>query len=99
MKDTIDFIKLSTYGVINLNNMIPVPEDQIDEYDTNSETNINYKLLVQNEINIIRKKKFKIQKNANILYNLVKRPDRKKLRNRCCDFKLLEDKSKIYNHV
>ena len=35
MKEGVDFIKIKDYAVINLNNMIPVPDSQIVDIDIN----------------------------------------------------------------
>ena len=43
MKESIDFIKLKDYAVINLNNMIPVPDDQIIDININKEKDPSYK--------------------------------------------------------
>lgn len=40
MKEGVDFIKIKEYAVINLNNMIPVPESQIVNIDINKEKDI-----------------------------------------------------------
>lgn len=37
MQETVDLIKIKDYAVINLNNMIPVPCEQILEIDINKE--------------------------------------------------------------
>ena len=37
MRESVDFIKIKDYAVINLNNMIPIPQSQIVEIDINKE--------------------------------------------------------------
>ncbi len=47
MKEGVDFIKIKDYAVINLNNMIPVPDSQIVDIDINKKmqvTGIYFKL-------------------------------------------------------
>ena len=41
-------------SVLNINNMIPVPETELELYDIENETDAVYKDLVQNEIIYIR---------------------------------------------
>ena len=50
MKESVDFIKIKDYAVINLNNMIPVPNSQIVSIDINKEKNSSYKFILQAEI-------------------------------------------------
>ena len=69
MKETIDFIKIKEYAVINLNNMIPVPENQIIELDINKEKDSSYRYLLQAESREINKQKNRIRKNAQIVYS------------------------------
>ena len=49
MKERVDFIKIKDYAVININNMIPVPKEQLIELDINAEKNSHYKFLLQAE--------------------------------------------------
>lgn len=37
MKESVDFIKIKDYAVININNMIPVPKGQLIELNINAE--------------------------------------------------------------
>ena len=48
--------------------MIPVPETELELYDIDSETDLSYRDLVQDEIIFIRKHKNKIANNAKVLY-------------------------------
>ena len=68
MKESVDFIKIKDYAVINLNNMIPVPENQIINIDINKEKNPNYKYLLQAESREVNRQKNRIRKNAEIVY-------------------------------
>ncbi|MCI6921558.1 MAG: type III toxin-antitoxin system ToxN/AbiQ family toxin [Lachnospiraceae bacterium] len=47
MKESVDFIKIKDYAVINLNNMIPVPDSQIVNININKEKNASYRYLLQ----------------------------------------------------
>lgn len=91
MKETIDFIKIGTYAVINLNNMLPVINGQEKMIDFNNITDIKYRSLLQKEARIISKKAVQIIKNAKIVYNhKTTKGNETSLAKRCCDFKTIE---------
>ena len=105
MKNSIDFIKINSglEGAINLNNMIPVYNQFISEYKVEEELDVKYKKLVQNQLSWCNEEinKKKILESALELYesNSDKLNESKKLRGlkeRCCNFKLLEEKSLDY---
>lgn len=89
MKDEIDFIKIGTKAVINLNNMFLVMLDEISKVIIEKESDENYKHLLRNEYNLCVPKFNKILKNARVLYNQVVKYNMP-IRKRCCDFKKLE---------
>lgn len=97
MKESIDFIKIGNKGVINLNNMFPVEKDNILIVNIEKEKDINYKQLLRNEYILCVPKFKKIIKNAKILYNQVT-IYKMNIKNRCCNFKLLEEKCYEFNH-
>ncbi len=105
MDETVDFIKLGTYAVINLNNMMPVIDGKYQSVDFNKVTDIKYKQLLKNEYKIIKAKSARIIKNANIVYNhKIKNGNETSLARRCCDFKKLEifakqELNKLSKHV
>lgn len=97
MKESIDFIKIKDYAVINLNNMIPVPDSQIVDIDINKEKEPSYRYLLQAESREINKQRNRIKKNAEIVYshkkhNGISTP----LSSRTNDFELLEKLCKEY---
>jgi protein AbiQ len=97
MKEGLDFIKISTYAVININNMFPVPDGLYTYVDYSKEKNPKYKKLLMSEYRIIRKLQDKIQKNARELYRQkVEKNVKNALTKRCNDFLLLEEKCKMY---
>lgn len=49
MREGVDFIKIKDYSVININNMIPVPEGCYRLVDVNGEKDSHYKNLLQAE--------------------------------------------------
>lgn len=99
MKDNVDFIRIEDndkkYAVLNLNNMIPVPDNAIIEFDINSlnngsEEERKYRDLLWDEWEICKSKQEKIIRNANTLYKMVLSGSPVNVVNRCCNFKLLE---------
>ena len=88
---------ISLLGKIQLNNMIPVINDNIIKvYDLNKEKDIKYKNMVLNQIEFINKNEKLITKNANILYNnKIKNLDIGYINN-TVNFKLLEEKALEY---
>lgn len=97
MKDNVDLIKIKDYAVINLNNMIPVPDSQIINIDIGKEKNASYRYLLQAEIREINRQKKRILKNAEIVYshkkcNGVSTPLAKRTNN----FELLEKLCREY---
>ena len=110
MKDKIDFVRLihknKILGVLNLNNMIPVLEkdiaylryEEIGQYRTfrNEKEEELYIALLSLELSIMNKKIEKIKGNAYKLYYEKVNNPMSKVAMRCCDFKVLEEKCKIW---
>ena len=97
MKESIDFIKIKDYAVINLNNMIPVPDSQIVDIDLNKEKEPSYRYLLQAESREISRQKNRIRKNAEIVYSHKKHNDNSTaLAKRTNNFELLEKLCKEY---
>lgn len=105
MPNKIDFIRIEDeehqYAVLNLNNMIPVPDNAIIDFDFNilpvsTEEERKYRDLLRNEWRICRTKQDKIIKNASKLYNMVLNNKPINIVDRCCNFKLLEKLSIQY---
>ena len=100
MEESMDFIKVKRYAVINLNNMIPIPEGVCTPIDFNKEKNTAYRDLLRSEYRYIKMISDKIRKNAQLLYNhKLKYGDTTKLAKRCNDFRLLEEKYTEYKKV
>ena len=98
MKERIDFIKIKNYCVINLNNMFPVSKEFCKLVDIANHSDIKYRKLLITEARIIRAVEQRIIKNANQLYDVYYRDDcDRSLKNRCNDFKLLEQKALEYS--
>jgi protein AbiQ len=91
MCDSIDFIKIKNYTVINLNNMFPVPERKYTYVDISKERNQKYKSLLLAEYRYIKSIQGKIRKNAGNLYKLKISGETSALTKRCNDFLKLEE--------
>lgn len=103
MKNTIDFLKIKggELGAVNFNNMIPVKTQNYSLVDLNK-TNLTiaerkYQQLLKEQLqwlnehyNQLRSKSFKLYQ----LYHNERLP--KNIRERCCNFKLLEEKCLEY---
>lgn len=101
MKNTIDFLKIDNgnLGAINFNNMIPIPIEQCIKIDVENEQDQTYKTLLYKQIHWCNERE-----NANIILNRAKNLYNKvinkklpqRIIDRCCDFKMLEEKSQQY---
>lgn len=95
--ETVDFIKIGIYAVLNLNNMFPAPLNLCKSVKIENIKNEHYKNLVRAEYRIIKQKTEQIINNAKDVYNHKMINDGKsKLSQRCNDFKNLEVKCKEY---
>jgi len=106
MKNNIDIIKIDNgnLGVINFNNMIPVTNNNYILFDlygeSNSESERKRKELLKSQLLWLNKNNKIIRNKAIKLYTLYKEERLpKNVRDRCCNFILLEEKSKEYNKV
>ncbi len=98
MKESLDFIKVKDYAVINLNNMFPVPENKRKYVDIGAEKDLKYRSLLLSEYRYIKAIQEKIYKNASNLYKIkIKDGNSTGLSKRCNDFLLLEEKCKEYS--
>ncbi|WP_425059017.1 Endoribonuclease ToxN [Sporomusa carbonis] len=86
-------------GVINLNNMIPVPDNEIIRIDIESIDDEKYKNLLRNQAKFINSNHEKIKKKAKVLYSIVKSNTNLNLNKRCCNYKLLEIKCREYENI
>jgi len=97
MKNAKDFHKVGKYGVLNFNKMIPIKQTDLIEIDINNEPDIKYKMLLQNQFRELIRMKTVIIDKAVKLYTLFTTsetltPHDMKIKNRCCNFTLLEQK-------
>ena len=99
MKESLDFMKIKEYAVINLNNMFPVQMELCTYVDINKQSNPKYKALLLAEYRFIKSIQERIRKNAATLYNLkLREGDTTSLAKRCNDFLLLENACKQYEN-
>lgn len=106
MKNNIDFLKIADgkLGVINFNNMIPVSEKNYELFELNNEVN-NMSMADIKRINLLKNQLLWLNKNRNKVksksLNLYTKYKNNKLpfniKERCCNFILLEEKCKKYN--
>lgn len=110
MSNNIDFHKIQDsgilYAVLNLNNMIPVPDACITQIKYNNIAQFrffkddkekdDYIYLLQKEKAIIDRLQPILEKKAEKLYNKCMRYPDSTLASRCCEFRLLEEKSSLY---
>lgn len=113
MSNSLDFHKLQDestgylYAVLNINNMIPVPDhcltqlkyNQVEKYRTfsNEREKTNYIYLLQKEKALIDNVQDILQRKAIKLYQKCIDKPNSSLAARCCDFKMLEGKCSLYS--
>ena len=104
LKNTLDLIKIENgnYGVVNFNNMIPVMDKNYVIFDLNKKTENraeNFRLeLLRNQLRWLTANKKEVNTKSKLLYNLYKSNKLpKNVKDRCCNFPLLEEKCREYN--
>ena len=99
MKSSID----GKLGAINFNNMLPVTDKNIIIIDLNNQHGNNekhYIKLLRQQLYWLNRHNSKVYSRSQKLYNkYVNNKLNINIRKRCCDFKLLEEKCKIYNKI
>ena len=115
MSNSLDFHKLQDetsgylYAVLNINNMIPVPDNcltqlkynQVDNFRSfkNEKEKTDYVYLLQKEKALINKVQSTLQSKALKLYQKCTANPDSSLAARCCDFKMLEEKCSSYSRT
>ena len=91
MRPNLDFYKLADgkLGIINLNNMIPVPADQVTPIIFAEIEDEKYRALLIKQYSIIDRNKKRIQSNALKTYVYSQNPD-STLHRRCLDYPMME---------
>lgn len=98
MKNQLDFYKINggLWGAINFNNMIPVPMNCLKKVDlkitnTDTDTDINYKRLLANQLSWCNAHKTALIKQAENLYRAITNGTaHEELARRCCCFTMDE---------
>lgn len=99
MKDAQDFLRIDKgkLGAINLNNMIPVPRRYLNKIFLERIEDKKYKNLLELQLAWINEHQERISHYARNLYYLItNKTASQELQNRCCNYKLLEEKCKEY---
>ena len=99
MKNSQDFIRIEggLLGAINLNNMIPVVDSAVQVINIREIEDWKYKMLLINQIKFFDDHELDIVNRATKLYKAHKlKRLRQTIYQRCCDFAMLETKSKLY---
>ena len=95
MKNTQDFLKIDEgrLGGINLNNMMPIPKRYLHIIEVSKIKDAKYRKMLLMQMDWIEKNKLRINNRAkNLYYLVIQKKATEKLIERCCDFKLLEQK-------
>ena len=98
MRPNLDFFKLADgkLGIINLNNMIPVPSDQVTPIIFAEIEDEKYRALLIRQYSIIDRNKKRIQSNALKTYVYSQNLD-SSLHQRCLDFPMMEVAAEQYH--
>lgn len=115
MSNSLDFHKLQDestgylYAVLNINNMIPVPDNCLTQLKYNQVENFrsfgsekqktDYIYLLQKEKALIDNVQDILQNKALKLYQKCTSNPKSSLAARCCDFKLLEEKCNSFSNI
>ncbi len=85
------------YGILGFNNMIPITEENLVNFDINQE-NEKYRQILISQYHFCNKHIKEILEKANTTYNRRIEGKNKFLNKVCCDFKLLEEKCREYKN-
>jgi len=103
MKNSKDFHKINggKYGAINFNKMIPIMNTELIVLDIEKEEDAKYKNLLRNQYQVLQRMSDIIARKSTNIYALFISTDEltesdRKIKERCCDFRLLEEKMKEY---
>lgn len=105
LTNTIDLVKIDAgrYGVVNFNNMIPVRPNNYELFDLKkvpvTTEELNRQNLLKTQLRWLNKNIKMVKGKAIRLYNSYKKGTlSERIKNRCCNFILLEQKCKEYNN-
>lgn len=99
LKSGIHFLRIDNgnYGLLGFNNMIPVREDCLVNFDIEKESDIKYKTLLINQLVWCNKHREEIYDHAQKTYDKVISGNSKFHCTICCDFEKLERVSKKFD--
>lgn len=104
MKSKLDFLKLDNgkLGAINFNNMLPVMDKNVVILDLNkhclTDKEEKYRKLLREQIYWLNRHNNSLySKSKNYIVHYMNRKLNQQVYNRCCNFKLLEEKCLEYN--
>lgn len=81
------------FGGINLNNMIPIPKSYLEKIEISTLEDSKYRYMLQNQMRWICQNRLRVQNRArNLYYLILNGHTTKELVDRCCNFRLLEQK-------
>ena len=102
MKNSLDFLKLDRgkLGAVNFNNMIPVVSNQYNLLNLSKDNrliDLKYKTMLQKQLYWLNANIYQVQYTSLNLYFRYCNDDLpENIKARCCNFKLLEEKAKLY---
>jgi protein AbiQ len=89
-------IKNGELGVVNINNMIPTPIEELTEV-LPTITDIKYKKMLEEQLTFLNNHKADLFKKISHFQNMFRKGHlSEKILERCCDFILLEEKMEQY---
>lgn len=92
-------IKNGELGVVNINNMIPTPIEELTEV-LPTVTDEKYRKMLEGQLTFLNNHKSELLKKINVFQNMYRKGHLpKNVLNRCCDFLLLEKKFKDYTSI
>lgn len=95
--DNPTYIRIGTqYGIIRFNNMIPVINSVLNYIDFNDIKDIKYRNLLIAQNKFIQQNTERIRKKAEKLYKIVTIDKKQFFVDLSCNFKVLEEKAKLY---
>ena len=105
IRNTLDLIKIKDwkYGVVNINNMIPVTSNNYVEFDLKKHSANKSELLrielLTNQLRWLTVNRKKLFTKSRLLYNLYRSNKlHNNIKDRCCNYPLPEEKCTEYNN-
>ena len=86
-------------GVINLNNMIPVPKSEVIRINIDDQEDSRYRSLLRKQARIIMANRDEIKDKSLKLYSVVSSGNHPHINKRCSNFYLLEEKCSEYQNI